>query len=136
MILVSQLGMLLISVPFAILRLYILPDGNPLGMEANVTFYGFGVLYFAVFNLIFLISYYKTAYKVGKAFILASIPAFLIGIAMEALSYIPATKWLDSTDAALMVRQLPILGIGLAVYVGTIIMAYQISAARFERVDL
>ena len=112
MVMISQIGMLLISVPFAILRLYILPDGNPLGMEANILFYGFGLLYFGLFNLIFLISYYKTAYKVGKAFIAAIIPAFIIGLVMEALAYIPATKFLDTTDAAIMVRQLPILGIG------------------------
>ena len=136
MVMVSQLGMLLISIPFAILRLYILPDGNPIGMEANVLFYGFGFFYFAVFNIIFLTSYYKTAYKVGKAFILAIIPAFMTGIIMEALSYIPATKWLDSTDTAIVVRQLPILGIALVVYIGTMMIAYRISAERFERVDL
>ena len=136
MVVISQIGMLLISVPFAILRLYILPNGNPLGMEANVLFYAFGLLYFAVFNMIFLTSYYKTAYKVGKAFLLGIIPAFIVGIAMEALAYIPATKWLDSTDPALMVGQLPLLGIGLALYIGSILIAHQISALRFERVDL
>ena len=136
MVIISQMGMLLISVPFAILRVYILPDGNPLDMEANVLFYAFGLLYFAVFNVVFLISYYKTAYKVGKAFLSAIIPAFIVGIAMEALAYIPATKWLDSTDPALMVRQLPLLGFGLVVYIGTLLIAYQISALRFERVDL
>ena len=136
MVIISQMAILLISVPFAILRLYILPEGNPLGMEANVLFYVFGLSYFAVFNLIFLISYYKTAYKVGKAFILAIIPAFMVGIAMEALSYIPDTKWLDSTDAAMMVCQLPALGIGLVVYIGSMMIAYQISARRFEQVDL
>lgn len=136
MVIISQMCMLLISVPFAILRVYILPDGNPLGMEANVLFYAFGLLYFAVFNVVFLITYYKTAYKVGKAFLAAIIPAFIVGIAMEALAYIPATKWLDSTAPALMVQQLPLLGIGLVVYIGTMLIAYQISALRFERVDL
>lgn len=133
---ISQLGMLIISVPFAILRLYILPDGNPLGMEANVTFYGFGLLFFAVFNLIFLTSFFRTAYKVGKAFILGIIPSMIIGVVMEALSYIPATKWLDSTSLDMMIKQLPILGIGIIAYIGCTVISYQISAKRFQRVDL
>lgn len=136
MVVISQIGMLLFSLPFAILRLYILPEGNPVGMEANVLFYGFGLLYFAVFNFIFLTSYYKTAYKVGKAFLIAIVPAFIVGLVMEALAYIPATKWLDSTSPATMIYQLPFLGVGAVLYIGSIVVAYQISAARFQRVDL
>lgn len=136
MLVIAQFGMLLISIPFAVLRVYILPDGNPIGMEANVLFYGFGLLYFSIFNVIFLISYFKTAYKVGKAFMIAIVPAFMLGLAMEALAYIPNTMWLDSTIAAIMVQQLPILGIGLVVYIATMVIAYRLSALRFERVDL
>ena len=136
MTVISQLGMLLISVPVAVLRVYLLPNGNPIGMEANITFYGFGLLSFAVFNLIFLTSYFKTAYKVGKAFILGIIPSLIIGIVMEALSYIPATKWLDSTNLDMMIRQLPILVVGAASYVICTFVAYRISEQRFQHVDL
>ena len=46
----AQLSQLLISIPFAVLRVYILPDGNIVGIEANLAYYGFGLVIFAVFN--------------------------------------------------------------------------------------
>jgi len=52
LLVISELILLLISLPFAVIRRYILPDGNPVGMEANVAFYGFGLIIFTIFNLI------------------------------------------------------------------------------------
>ena len=77
LIVLAQMTQLLISLPFAVLRLYVLPDGNPAGIEANLAYYGFGFIIYAIFDLIFLTQFFKTAYKVGKAFILAIIPATL-----------------------------------------------------------
>ena len=85
LIVLAQMTQLLISLPFAVLRLYVLPDGNPAGIEANLAYYGFGFIIYAIFDLIFLTQFFKTAYKVGKAFILAIIPATLGVIIMKSL---------------------------------------------------
>lgn len=85
----AQLGQLLLTVPFALLRVVLLPNGNPAGIEANVAYFGCGLLIYAAFNAVFLISFYKTAYKAGKAFLLGVIPVTLgIGV-METLAHVP-----------------------------------------------
>ncbi|MDL2324721.1 ABC-2 transporter permease [Ruminococcaceae bacterium OttesenSCG-928-A16] len=132
----AQIAQLFLSLPFAILRTYILPGGNPAGIEANVAYYGFGLITYAVFNLIFLTQFFKTAYKAGKAFLFAIIPTNLIVVAMEASVHIPVFSWLDGLTAIEMLRQLPLLFIGIAVYLIGILLAYLIAAKRFETVDL
>ena len=96
----AQLGQVLISLPFAFLRVRLLPMGNPAGIEANVAFYGFGLIIYAIFNFIFLTEFFKSGFKVGTAFLLAIIPTFLAVLAMEVLSHIPAFAWLDSVQTA------------------------------------
>lgn len=136
LVVLAQMTQLLISLPFAFLRVHVLPDGNPAGIEANLAYYGFGFMIYAVFNFIFLTSFFKTAYKAGNAFLLAVIPATLGVIIMEVIVYFPGYKWLDSIEPDMMLRQLPILIIGLLVYIVVMFAAYKVSVNRFERVDL
>jgi len=132
----AQMTQLLISLPFAVLRLRVLPNGNPAGIEANIAYYGFGFMIYAIFNLIFLTQFFKTAYKVGKAFILAIIPAAIGVIIMEVLVHIPGFQWLDSIEPDIMLKQLPILAIGIIIYIFGMLVAYRVSANRFQKVDL
>ncbi len=136
LLVLAQMAQILISLPLAVLRVFVFPQGNIAGIEANVAYYGFGFMIYAIFNVIFLPSFFKTAYKAGKAFLLAIIPATLAMVAMEALIYIPGLDWLDSVARDALIRQLPILIAGIAVYVAAMLMAYRISAKRFKRVDL
>lgn len=136
LIVLAQMTQLLISLPFAVLRLYVLPDGNPAGIEANLAYYGFGFIIYAIFDLIFLTQFFKTAYKVGKAFILAIIPATLGVIIMEVLVHIPKFQWLDSVEPNIILQQLPILILGIIFYIISILLAFRISAKRFQQVDL
>ena len=69
---------------------------NPVGIEANVAFYGFGLIIFSCFNFIFLTSYFQTGYKVGASFLKALAPATLIAIVVEVLVHFPQLAWLDS----------------------------------------
>ena len=72
----------------------------------------------------------------GLAFLLAIIPATLGVMAMEIIVHLPGFDWLDSVEPAIMLRQLPILVMGLVVYAAAMFSAYRVSARRFERVDL
>ena len=132
----AQMTQILISLPFAILRVYILPDGNPAGIEANLAYYGFGFIIYAVFNMIFLTTFFKTAYKAGKAFLLAIIPATFCMILMEVLVHFPKFKWLDSTKTYDLLKQSPILVIGIVFYTIVMLLTYRVSANRFKKVDL
>lgn len=132
----AQMTQLLISLPFAVLRIHVLPNGNPAGIEANVAYYGFGLMIYAIFNVILLTQFFKTAYKVDKAFLLAIIPASLAVIIMEVIVHFPGFEWLDSVAPNMMLRQLPILAVGIIVYSIGMLTAYRISTRSFEQVDL
>lgn len=136
LVLLAQMTQILISIPFAFLRVYILPEGNPAGIEANIAYYGFGFIIYAIFNVIFLTFFFKTAYKVGQAFLIAIIPATLAVLVMEIIVHFPKFQWLDSVEPADMLHQLPILLIGMVIYVIGMLFAYKISVKRFEKVNL
>lgn len=132
----AQLVQLTLSLPFAFLRTLYLPDGNPVGMEPNAAWYGFGLMVYGIFNLVFFTQFYKTAYKAGTSFLIALIPTTLGIIAIEASVHFPGMGWLDGMDGASLLRQLPILLAGIVVYAAANALAYRIGARRFEQVDL
>lgn len=132
----SQLVQLFLSLPFAFLRTLYLPGGNPVGMEPNAAWYGFGLMVYGVFNLVFFTQFYKTAYKAGTSFLTALVPTILGIAAIEASVHFPGLGWLDGMDGASLARQIPILLAGAVVYAIANTLAYRIGARRFERVDL
>ena len=132
----AQTAQLAMSLPFAFLRALYLPEGNPVGIEPNAAWYGFGWMIYGVFNLIFFTRFFKTAYKAGTAFLTALVPVTLGIFAMEAAVHFPGMAWLDGTDGASLLRQVPVLLAGVLMYAAAHALAYWISAKRFERVDL
>lgn len=131
-----QLFQLLFSIPFALLRNMLNIANNPVGLDATVAWYGFGLISYAIFDLIFLTAFYKNGYKAGKSFILAAIPMVLLMIAIEVIAHIPALFWMDSYQSKHLLTQLPILIAGIICYGVLAPLAYRISAKRFEKVDL
>ena len=129
-----QLFQLLFSVPFALLRRALVIPNNPVGIDATLAWYGFGLMIYAAFDLAFFPAFYKSGYKAGRAFVIASVPMLLGMIAVESAAHIPALAWLDS-DAHWR-RQLPVLAAGMACYASLLPLACRISERRFERVDL
>jgi hypothetical protein len=66
-----------VCVPFAFLRAgYGL--NNPVGIEANIAFFGLSFVLMGVFNLIFLTMHYKNGYDLGRPFLVSSIAEFLL----------------------------------------------------------
>lgn len=136
LVILAQMTQLVITLPLAFLRVRLIPDGNPAGIEVNVAYYGFGLITYAVFNFIFLTYFFKSAHKVGTAFLFGIVPATFVVLVMEVIVHIPGFTWLDRLDADVMVRQLPILIAGAVVYIVLMMIAYKVSAKRFEQVDL
>ena len=131
-----QLFQLLFSIPFVLLRNVLNIANNPVGLDATVAWYGFGLILYAVFDCVFLTAFYKNGYKVGKSFIFAAIPMVFLMVSIEATAYIPALVWMDSYQPEDLIIQLPILVIGFICYGVIITLAYRIAAKRFEKVDL
>ncbi len=132
-----ELCALAIAVPFAFLGARINPNGtNAAGLDANVALFAVGFLVFAAFNIVFLPSFYRTGYKVGVSFLKASLCVALVVVLDIALPHVPGLEWLDGTDTASCLRQLPLLGVCAAVYVIFTLLACRIAVRRYEKVDL
>lgn len=136
MILFLQLFQLAISIPSVILRRVLEIQNNPVGIDATVAWYGFGLMIYGVFDLVFFPAFYKNGYKAGKAFIIASVPMLLMMIAVEGTVRFPRLSWLDSYAAPDLMRQSPILLLGILCYIILLFFAYQISVRLFQKVDL
>jgi hypothetical protein len=126
------------SIPFAILRYVLMADQNMAGMEANIALFGLIFMMYGIFNLLFLPTFYKTAYKVGLPFMLAcSAMLIFAGAAEVAVNFVPGWKAaLDSIDPASFPQQTLVLVVGILVFGLLSLLAYQKSVDRFERLDL
>ena len=103
-----ELLSLAVLVPCALLAVRLQPGkDNLVGLDPNLALFAAGFLLYAVFNAVFLPSFYANGYKVGVAFVKAIIPTTLAMIAFEALPHVPGLMWLDDMDAATQVRLLP-----------------------------
>ena len=136
LIITFQLFQLLFSIPFVFLRNVLDVKNNPVGIDATVAWYGFGLIIYEVFDLVFFPAFYKSGYKAGESFILAAIPMLILMMGVEGSVHIPALFWLDSYKPAYLLLQLPILLFGILCYAVFLTLAYRMSVKRFEKVDL
>lgn len=128
---------LVVLIPCSLLAVHLQPGkDNLVGLDPNLALLAAGFLLYAVFNGVFLPSFYANGYKVGIAFINAVIPTTLAMGALEALPHFPALTWLDDLDAATQVRLLPALIASVLIYAGGMALTFRASARRYEKVDL
>lgn len=128
---------LVVLIPCSLLAVHLQPGkDNLVGLDPNLALLAAGFLLYAVFNGVFLPSFYANGYKVGMAFINAVIPTTLAMGALEALPHFPALTWLDDLDAATQVRLLPALIASVLIYAGGMALTFRGSARRYEKVDL
>ena len=133
-----QLLQIAACIPFMLLRRSYAQINNPVGIEANLAFLGFGFVLMGLFNLTFLPMHYKNGYDLGKPFVVSSVVLFLAIVLLETLDHVvPYMKTVcESYAPADLVRQLPVLLGGVAVYALVTYLAFRTAAARFEQVDL
>ena len=104
-------------------------------MNANAAYLGYVMLIFAAFNSIFLAGFFKTAYKIGKPFILFCTAGFIIITLGEVLHHIPGLKSLnDPSD--LNIPQIVILAVSVTLFMLCTWALYQKAVKDFEKIDL
>ncbi len=108
---------------------------NPL-MRANIAFLGWILIIFALFNIIFLEKFFKTAYYIGKPFVLFCICAFAVVAAAESIWHFPNLETLATTDSNDFGIQAILLFAGIFVYVSGTILSCRKSIKNFEKIDL
>jgi hypothetical protein len=109
---------------------------NNVLMAANFIYLSFVLLIFACFNAIFIGGFFKTAYGIGKPFILFIVANFLIIAVAEALHHIPGLEWMNVLDFDFMTEQVMSLVMAVGVYAAVTIISCRTSCLRFEKIDV
>ena len=111
---------------------------NAAGTDANLTLLGEGLVFYAVFHLVFFPSYYGNVQKVGVSFVKSSAVLFLLTIADIVFSYaLPLSRdVLDTPDPAHLSAKLVFILCGAAIYPVCTWIAWRVSVRRFEKLDI
>ena len=125
---------------FTSVRMTVLADAdvyvNNVLMPANPVFLAFVLVIFALFNVVFIGGFFRTAYNVGKPFILFIVLNFIvIGIA-ETLHHVPGLEVLGHAKGSVPAIQYVIFVCGVMLYAGLTAISCRGSQKRFEESDL
>ena len=115
-------------------------------MNANFAYLGWLLILFALFNSVFLGGFFRTAYGLGKPFILTAYglgkPFILYSIAgfaaiclAEALHHFPGMAAMNSQTEGFGM-QLIVLAAGVLFFVGMTALSCRKAQKNFERIDL
>ncbi len=123
-----------------ILRMTVLADAEVYRhnamMNANPFYLGMALLIFGLFNAIFVGGFFKTAYKLGKPFVIFTVVGFLMIGAAEALHHIPGLEALNAFGFEHFGLQISLLLGGAALYTALTYLSYKKACADFEKIDL
>ena len=136
---IEACGFALMAV-LTILRMTVLADAavyrqNAL-MNANPFYLGMVLVIFGLFNAIFVGGYFKTAYNMGKPFIIYGIITFIIITLSEALHHFPGLQVLNAFGFEHIALQLLLLLGGALLYVALTFFSYRKACEDFEKIDL
>ena len=136
---ILELATLVVSVPFAIIRDFIIKGipSNQAGSMPGLAFFALAFLLSGVFNAVFFTCYYKNPLKVGKSFVLASLAIFIVVIVDIVLSHVPVcSEVFCDTGNSRIAAKLSVFFAGIAVYIVLTAIAVVRSAKNFSKLDL
>lgn len=107
---------------------------NNVMMNANLVYLAFDALIFALFNGVFLGGFFRTAYKIGKPFVVFAALAMLVVIVGEALHHFPGLEFLNGSGR--LPLQTAVLVAALIVYAVVTLLSCRRAGDRFEALDL
>ncbi len=123
-----------------IVRMTILSEAGPYRTNAlmNANFFALGaaLFIFGLFNLIFVGGFFRTAYKIGKPFVIYIIAAFLSITVFEALHHFPGLGSLNAFGTDHLGLQLGTLAAGVLLFAVLTALAYRRACRSFEKIDL
>lgn len=137
---IIELLTFLIMVIITIIRMTLLKDvdayiNNPL-LTANLVFLGYALIIYGLFNILFVMGYFKTGYNFGKPFISFIIAGFICIGLFEALRYFPGLQVLNSFGFENIIVQLMVLFTGIVLYSLFTYIGFKNSVKKFEKIDL
>ncbi len=122
---------------FATLNMALYPNGNFM-IDANIAYLGCVFVMYGIFNAIFFPMFYRSAYKIARPILFALTASMLFAAVIETLVLsMPAAAYiLDGISGEALLRQLPVMAIGIVFFALLTVLAYNKSAKNFEEVDL
>ena len=124
----------------AILRMTVFKDtavyrGNAM-MNANLFALGAAFFLFGLFNWIFVGGFFKTAYKLGRPFVIYMIAAFLSIAVFEVLHHIPGLESLNAFGTESIALQIILLAAGAAAWLLMTALSCRRACGHFGKIDL
>ena len=113
-------------------------NGNIVGLDANLTFFGVSLLCLAVFNLVFIPKFFKNVYKYGVPILLGLLAFCAVYVVCElTIQFVPTLKnALDTYSASTLWARLVVLAVGAIAYVLSTFAANRLAQKKFEKVSL
>ena len=105
-------------------------------MNANLFSAGCALITFGLFNVIFLGGFFRTAYNMGKPFIIYIIVVFIAITLFEALHHIPGLEALNAFGFEHIRLQLILLIAGFAAFAVMTLLSFRSACSDFEKIDL
>lgn len=101
-------------------------------LDIRPAFFGYALIMFAIFNIIFLPLYFKSAYYFGKPIIYAIVATLIFGLGLELLALLvpKAAAILDNPDP---LYQISMLALGIVLFCGISWIALSKSAKNYEQ---
>lgn len=133
-----QMAFLLVGAIGAVISKFVFPQGNIVGIDPNLTFFGITLMCFAACNVTFLPYHYKNVQKIGFPK-LAGLAAFLAvyGACEALIQAIPLLyDTLDGYDTATLWARFLVLAVGAIVYVFVTAIAVALAKRNFQKVNL
>ena len=123
-----------------VLRMTVLAGAKPYTdnalMNANLFALGMAFFIFGLFNSVFIGSFFRTAYKIGRPFVVYVVFAFLtIGLA-EALHHFPGLGALNAFGFDRIGLQAATLAVGILLFALMTVLSYKRACRSFEKLDL
>lgn len=134
-----ELLQIIVAIPFAIISSFVLhKDGNIVGMDANLAFFGMTFISYGIFNSIFLPKYFKTGYKMTGALISSlSVYVVLVVLSEILIAFIPALHGtLDGLSPEKVPIRLAILLGGIVIYILLNVFSSKKAVKNFEKVSI
>lgn len=137
-IVILELLHVVVAIIYGMFTLRLYPDLTYIFFKPTFGFWGLTFVMLAIFNLIFISMYYKTAYKYGAAAFAAIAGAILFAGGAEWLglqnSYV--SDLFKGAGSENLGAHLLILFAGIAIFALFTFIAYHIANKRFEKVEM
>ncbi|WP_127586943.1 ABC-2 transporter permease [Paenibacillus koleovorans] len=136
-IVLLELMHIVVAMIYGLISVRLYPNLTYYFFGPSLGFWGLCFVMLAIFNLIFIAMYYKTAYKYGAATIVSITAAIVFAGGAEWLGIQNSFVFdlLKGEGLDHLVTQLSILSMGIVIFAIFTIIAYHIAIKRFEKVE-